>query len=95
MAPREKERQYASGMGEYYLDALAVEAALKKRSIAAEAGSLLCAKLQEREPRRTAMVQYMADRRGITFNQMWSLLLGGDIPTVEDLAPQGLKADLD
>jgi plasmid stability protein len=86
MAPRDKDRQYASGMGEFYLDALAVEAALKQRSIAAEAGSLLCAKLQEREARRTAMVLYMANRRNISFNQMWSLLLGGEIPTAEDLS---------
>lgn len=75
--PKPTERQYINYLGEFYDDALAIEAAIKNRSKTAEATSLLCSKLQEREVKRTAMVQYLANKRGITFDEMWNLILTG------------------
>lgn len=89
MPPKEKaiksDRIYASGIGEYYRDALKIEAALKQRSEPIEAGSLLCAKLQEREEKRIKMVRYMAQKRGIEFEQMWDLLLRGEFLSAEEI----------
>lgn len=75
--PKATDRQYMAFPGEYYDDALTVEAALKNRSKSLESSSLLCAKLQERKPRRDEMVQYLADKRGISFKEMWQLILIG------------------
>jgi predicted GIY-YIG superfamily endonuclease len=61
------ERSYISYPGEYYDDAWTVEAALKGRTKTTEGSSLLCAKLQERESRRNQMVQYLAEKRNISF----------------------------
>jgi hypothetical protein len=63
--------------GEYCDDALTIEAVLKNRSKPFEASSLLCEKLQERKPKRDEMVQYLADKRGISFKEMWNLILSG------------------
>jgi hypothetical protein len=78
-------RIYASGIGEYYLDALKIEAALKQRTEPIEAGSLICAKLKEREDYRNKMVQYIADKRGLTYAEMRDQLLAGDSLTDEEL----------
>jgi len=75
--PKPTDRQYMAFPGEYYDDALTVESVLKNRSKSQEASSLLCAKLQERKPKRDEMIQYLADKRGISFKEMWNLILGG------------------
>jgi hypothetical protein len=75
--PKATDRFYINYIGECYDDALVVEAILKNRTKAAEAASLLCAKLQEREARRNYMVQYLANKRGISFEDMWNQLLTG------------------
>lgn len=89
MPPRKKTQKsyriYASGIGEYYLDMLTVEASLKQRTEPMEAGSLLCAKLQERTEKRNTMVKYLAEKRGIEFEEMWALLLSGDMPSDEEV----------
>ncbi len=86
--PRATERQYISYVGEYYDDAWTIEAELKGRTKTAEGASLLCGKLQERESRRNQMVQYLADKRGISFKDMWNqILIGRYQPlTTEELA---------
>ncbi len=86
--PRATERQYISYVGEYYDDAWTVEAELKGRTKSAEGASLLCGKLQERESRRNQMVQYLADKRGISFKDMWNQILIGKYQplTTEELA---------
>jgi len=75
--PRATERQYVTYIGEYYDDAWTIEAELKGRTKSAEGASLLCSKLQERESRRNHMVQYLADKRGISFKDMWNQILTG------------------
>ena len=75
--PKATDRQYMTFPGEYCDDALTIEAVLKNRSKPFEASSLLCEKLQERKPKRDEMVQYLADKRGISFKEMWNLILSG------------------
>lgn len=79
-------RFYVSWMGEYYMDALKVEAALKGRTQANEAASLLGAKLQEREEKRKNMVNYLAKKRGIPYEEMYQLLVSGNYnPSTDEL----------
>ncbi len=75
--PRATERQYISYLGEYYDDCWTIEAEIKGRAKTVEGASLLCAKLQEREEKRNKMVQYLADKRGIAFKEMWNQILTG------------------
>lgn len=79
-------RFYFPDLGAYYNDCLQIEAALKNQSIPVEAASLLRAKLMERREFRKEMVQYAADRHGVSFQEMWNLMLnGGYIPTTEEI----------
>jgi hypothetical protein len=75
--PKPTDRQYISYLGEYYDDCWTIEAELKSRTKTTEGASLLCAKLQEREEKRNKMVQYLADKRGISFKEMWNQILTG------------------
>lgn len=75
--PRATERQHISYLGEYYDDCWTIEAELKGRTKTQEGASLLCAKLQERDEKRNKMVQYLADKRGISFKDMWNQILTG------------------
>lgn len=73
--PKPTDRQYINYLGEYYDDCLTVEAELKNRTKTFEGSSLLCAKLQEREQKRNLMVEYLAGKRNISFQEMWRQLL--------------------
>ena len=65
-------------LGEFYTDELTIEARLKNRSEVQEAASLLCCKLASRLPERERMIKALADKRGITFDEMRTQLLKGD-----------------
>ena len=71
-------------LGEYYSDMLQIEAALKNRTIPQEASSLLCSKLQEREDKRRKMVEHLATKRGISFDDMWAQLISGNYSPISD-----------
>lgn len=64
-------------LGEYYNDMLRIEAALKNRTLPQEANSLLCAMLQQRDEKRHRMVEHLARKRQISFDEMWQQLLDG------------------
>jgi hypothetical protein len=64
-------------IGEYYMDELIIEARLKGRTEVQEASSLLCAKLMQRAPDRERMIKALADKRGITSEEMRSQILKG------------------
>ena len=64
-------------LGEWYLDVLTADAAINARLPGPQAQSLLCAKLQEREPRVKERVEYLARKRGLSFEQMWKDLITG------------------
>ncbi len=70
-------------IGEYYADALTLEARIKNRTEVQEAASLLCAKLMERKSKREEMIQYLADKRGISFDEMKRQLLTGEYKPLE------------
>ncbi|MFL9458561.1 MULTISPECIES: hypothetical protein [Nostocales] len=70
-------RFQVSWLGEYYMDCLEVEAALKDKTRAVEAANLLCLMLDQEEEKRRRKVQYLADKRGVTFNEMWHQLRTG------------------
>lgn len=76
MAKR-KPRLQVPDLGEPYNDRLTVEAFLKDNSPTQEAASLLRSKLMEREAFRSKLVQELATKRGISFDEMWSQILTG------------------
>jgi len=82
MAP--SKRFQIAELGEYYDDCLSVEAAIKNRTKANEAASLLCSMLQSREEKRKQMVQYLASKYNIEYNDMWNRLLDGSFKPSED-----------
>jgi hypothetical protein len=67
------------------MDVLAVEAAVKGRTQANEAASLLCAMLQQREEKRRQMVQYLASKNNCTYEEMWNRLASGLYKNTEDM----------
>lgn len=74
--------------GELYHDALKVEAWLKRRSMAAEATSLLCSTLIQRKQYREEALAYLAQKRGITPEALLTQILTdtAEILTMEDYA---------
>ncbi|WP_265277740.1 hypothetical protein [Nostoc sp. KVJ3] len=73
--PRKDERLAIPGLGEYYNDVLTVDAWVNGRTKVVQAQSLLCAKLQERDKLIKERVEYLAKKRGITFDEMWEQIL--------------------
>jgi len=65
-------------LGEWYEDLLTVDSRINRRSEAHQGSSLLCSKLQEREPKIKERVKYLAAKRGVTFEEMWLLVLKGE-----------------
>lgn len=85
MAKKPPERLQIPTIGEWYDDLLRIDAAINDRSFPQQAATLLCAKLQEREDRIRSRVDYLAQKRGISFQQMWDDLLTGEF---EKLSPE-------
>lgn len=69
------DRLRIQNVGEFYNDALKIEAWLKDRTVAAEANSLLCSALMRRNDIRKAMVSELARKRGISYEAMWDSIL--------------------
>ena len=64
-------------LGEHYNDMLSIEAWIKDRSAPAEAQSLLCSALMRREAVRQAIIARLAEKRGITPEELIrDILLG-------------------
>ncbi|MGL5925506.1 hypothetical protein [Chroococcidiopsis sp.] len=82
--PKKDRRLSIPSIGVYYNDLLTLDAAINDRSIPVQAQSLLCAKLQEREARINERLQYMADKFGITIEQMREKILSGEYESSED-----------
>lgn len=90
--PRKGERLQVPAIGEYYQDLLTIDAVINDRTVVVQAQSLLCSKLQEREARIKERVQYLADKRNLSFKEMWDQLLTG---IYEPLSPQEYLALLE
>lgn len=82
------DRLRISALGEYYEDLLTVDSAINGRTEAQQSASLLCSKLQEREDKIKARVQYLAAKRGISFEEMWLLMLKG---AYKKMTPQEIE----
>jgi hypothetical protein len=79
-----RERFSIAPIGEYYRDLLEVDAWINARTASTQANSLLCSKLQEREPKIRERLEYLARKRGITIDEMRAQILRGE---AVDLAP--------
>jgi hypothetical protein len=75
---RRDDRISMSSLGEYYEDVLEIDARMNGRSKPEQARTLVYAKVQEREGKIKERVQYLARKRGISFEQMWDMLLTGE-----------------
>ena len=77
LMPRKDRRFNIPALGEWYNDLLTIDSWINGRTKGGQAQSLLCAKLQEREPRIKERLQYLAQKRGITVEEMIALILSG------------------
>ncbi|WP_228055942.1 hypothetical protein [Lusitaniella coriacea] len=75
---KKDERLSLPALGEYYDDLLIVDAWINNRTKATQGQSLLCAKLQEREPRVRDRVEYLAQKRGVSASELWLQILKGE-----------------
>jgi hypothetical protein len=64
-------------LGEYYQDMLTLDAYITGRTPSAQAGSLLGAKLQEREPKIKERLQYLANKKGVAVDDLTASILNG------------------
>jgi len=78
MKTAKNDRLTLPSLGEEYQDLLTVDAELNMRTPAQQAHSLLCARLQARRDDIKQRVEYLAKKRGIEFDEMWSQLLKGE-----------------
>lgn len=95
MPPKEArpkdDRPRIAALGEFYEDLLEIDSALTGRTTATQATSLLCAKLQEREPKINDRVRYLAAKRGLTFEGMWLEILQGRYEKMTTEEQSGLE----
>ena len=73
----DNKRLQVPALGEYYDDLLYIDSWINNRTKVAQAQSLLCAKLQERESRIKERVGYLAKKRGVSEADMWGMILTG------------------
>jgi len=71
-------RFHIQPLGELYHDALTIEAWLKGRTLAAEGNSLLCSTLMRRQDYRDKALEELAEKRGITPEQLKRQILTGE-----------------
>jgi len=89
--PRKDERLAIPALGEYYNDLLTVDSWVNGRTKVVQAQSLLCAKLQERDKLIKERVEYLAKKRGITFDEMWEQILNGTAQKIVPGESEGLE----
>ena len=77
------ERIHTSPIGEYYMDLLEIDSWIVGRTKSTQATSLLCAKLQERETRIKDRLTYLAEKRGLSVNELWNGIIKGEIKNDE------------
>ena len=77
MATKRPTRLQLPALGEWYDDLLKVDSLINGRSEPMQGQSLLCAKLQEREAVIKERVAYLAGKRGISSEQLWTQMIEG------------------
>lgn len=78
MTIRKDGRLVISPLGEFYEDLLRVDSWINARTIASQANSLLCAKLMQRQVEIRDRVTYLAAKRGISAEDLWTQILSGE-----------------
>ncbi len=73
----DNKRLQVPALGEYYDDLLYIDSWINNKTKVAQAQSLLCAKLQERESKIKERVSYLAKKREISEAEMWEMILAG------------------
>jgi len=71
-------------IGEYYADLIRLDSWINGRTRSAQAGSLLCAKIQERESRILERLAYLANKRGLTADELRCEILNNKAGETED-----------
>ena len=71
--------------GRIYYDLLKIDSAINSRSIPVQAQSLLCSKIQQREPLIKERVEYLSRRHNLSFDQMWDAILSDRYKDLENL----------
>lgn len=84
MAKRD-DRLVIAPLGEAYEDLLAIDAFLAGNSVPQQGKSSLSAYLKQKKPYIEEGVRYLARKRQITFEEMWDLILTGQ---VDKLSPE-------
>jgi len=69
--------------GEYYRVILELDSWINARSPAIQANSLLCSKLQEREPRIMERLDFLAQLRGISREDLIKQIIDGSVEPLE------------
>jgi hypothetical protein len=77
MAP-DKRRIQIPDIGLYYEDLLIWDSAINERSMPVQAQSLLCAKLQEREPKINERLEYISEKIEIPVDEIKIRLRNGE-----------------
>lgn len=84
--------------GEFYRDLLEIDSWVNGRTVGVQANSLLCSKLQEREARIRERIRYLAQKRGISVDELWVQILQGNAESLDpaDIQPleEGTLLDL-
>lgn len=68
-----------------------MDAWVNGRTKVVQAQSLLCAKLQERDKLIKERVEYLAKKRGITFDEMWEQILNNTAQKIVPGEGEGLE----
>ena len=83
MVKKSSDRLVLPGLGEHYHDLLVVDSTINARTPAQQAHSLLCARLQGQQGDIRERVEYLAKKRGITFDEVWEQILKGDFEKID------------
>lgn len=78
MTIRKDGRLIVSPLGEFYEDLLKVDSWINARTTASQANSLLCAKLMARQTEIRDRVEYLAKKRAISAEELWTQILSGE-----------------
>lgn len=78
MAKKPENRLAISPLSEMYQDLLRIDAHIAGNTIAAQARSLLCAKLLQRSDFRQEALRHLAQKRGISPDELKAQILAGD-----------------
>lgn len=85
------DRMQITRPGEYYMDALKIEAFLKNNTVAGEAKSLICARLMQRKDYREEMLDWVARKRGFTRQELIDAILAGEAGKLDKSESDAVK----